>query len=246
MSRRLGALLLVCLTGITAAEAQIVRVGPLGGVRVRAPFVAVDVLPYGGGTRVRAPFTAVDTGLYQFDAGMPYYVPHAHALHYAVPVYPVAPIYPVPVYPALVHPELVYPEIVYPEPAYVAPPEHQMARPVNGSLPERLRAAAMRLSRSLSLRRDDGDVWQNYLAPQSIVDVIDQGMDPQSLRELLRNYDGVVANPALTSIRHASGFNETRQLLRQYVGEPAPVEMEQPEVERPEVGRRPVSVPVRL
>ena len=42
------------------AEAQIVRIGGLGGVRVRAPGVSVDVGPYGS-TRVRAPFTAVDS-----------------------------------------------------------------------------------------------------------------------------------------------------------------------------------------
>ena len=53
---------LVCWMVITAeqAEAQFVRVGPGGGVSVRAPFVHVEVGP-GGGTYVRAPFTSVVT-----------------------------------------------------------------------------------------------------------------------------------------------------------------------------------------
>ncbi|MFV2069125.1 MAG: hypothetical protein ACC645_19330 [Pirellulales bacterium] len=51
---------LVCcwlLIFVETSEAQLVRVGP-GGVRVRAPFVRVEVGPYGR-TYVRAPFTSV-------------------------------------------------------------------------------------------------------------------------------------------------------------------------------------------
>ena len=92
----------VCCTAFftmtSVAEAQILRIGPFGGVRVRAPFVSVDVLPNGGGTRVRAPFTAVNTG----PVGYPY----------AVPGYPTLPGYPVlPALPAL-------PTPFYPVPAY--------------------------------------------------------------------------------------------------------------------------------
>lgn len=63
MSRNLRVALLCVLAGLsvslTAAtcSAQRVRVGD--GVHVRAPFVRVDVYPYGG-VSVRAPFTAVD------------------------------------------------------------------------------------------------------------------------------------------------------------------------------------------
>ena len=46
--------------GAATADAQILRIGPHGGVSVRVPFVSVDVSPWGG-TRVRAPFTSVDT-----------------------------------------------------------------------------------------------------------------------------------------------------------------------------------------
>lgn len=78
------------------ADAQLVRVGPFGGVSVRVPFVSVDTLPFGGGTRVRAPLTAVDTGLfrpgfygYGFDYGRGYgYTPYSV---YRSPFYGYAP-----------------------------------------------------------------------------------------------------------------------------------------------------------
>lgn len=63
------------------AEAQIVRRYRGGGVAVRAPFVRVDVGPYGE-TSVRAPFVAVD------DPGSVYVGPRARRLRrplYAVP-----------------------------------------------------------------------------------------------------------------------------------------------------------------
>jgi hypothetical protein len=244
MTRWLGACLAACLIGAAAAEAQIVRIGPFGGVRVRAPFTSVDVLPYGGGTRVRAPFTAVDTGAFQYGAalryypGGAYYAGRAGALHYAAPLYPVdpilaMPIYPVPIYPVPVYPTPLYPELVYPEqpivePLHEHPPIQQLEQPLVGLLDDRLRAAALQLQQSLSLRRDDGDVWQNYLAPHAIVGVIDQAGDPQSLRELLRNYNGVVANPSLTSIRYANGFEETRRLLREFIERAAARELPPP------------------
>ncbi len=115
MQRWLAFLLVVCSSGIMVAEAQVVRVGPRGGVRIRAPFASVDVLPYGGGTRVRAPFTAVDTGYYRYGVGVPYYYAarpryySARPRHYAVPAYPVQPLLAVPAYPAPVYPEAVYP-----------------------------------------------------------------------------------------------------------------------------------------
>ncbi|QDT06677.1 hypothetical protein K227x_50930 [Rubripirellula lacrimiformis] len=112
------------------AEAQI-RIGPWGGVNIRAPFVAVDVLPFGGGTRVRAPFTAVDTRAYAVGArgiqrnyryaDRGYYGPSPYVYGPAavipvpipvpVPVYG-DPFYPVPIYgrPVLAAPDYVYVE----------------------------------------------------------------------------------------------------------------------------------------
>ncbi|MGI9472608.1 MAG: hypothetical protein ACR2NZ_13795 [Rubripirellula sp.] len=196
----------------SVADAQIVRWG-LGGVRVRAPFVAVDVAPYGG-ARIRAPFTAVDSRIY---GGYPYPP--------GVVVGPVPPIPPIPfpgiafgapVYPAPVYPAPVYPGVVYPQPA---PNQYQAARPSIGeSLPTQLRLAAEALARSLAVRQD-GDVWLDYLGPQQIIETIDLGRSPESLRTLVINYDGVMSNGSLAAIRSARGFAETRDLLKLFVSE---------------------------
>ena len=52
------ACLLVPSIFVASADAQLVRIGPWGGVRIRVPFVSVDVSPWGD-THVRAPFTDV-------------------------------------------------------------------------------------------------------------------------------------------------------------------------------------------
>ncbi|MDE0865880.1 MAG: hypothetical protein OSA98_19000, partial [Rubripirellula sp.] len=206
------------------ANAQFVRLGPAGGVRVRAPFVAVDVLPFGGGTRLRAPFTAVDTGFYRSYRFAP-----APLVIGAIPVlvpYPYATIA-VPAYPGFVYPPeylSYYPEVVYPEtgiPPRIGPGGvYRSARPgVIPPLPERLRDAAERLARTLSLR-EDGDVWLNYLGPQRIIENVDYSWSPETVHDLIINYDGVVTNGRLGSIQYARGFAETRDLLRQYLQTP--------------------------
>lgn len=200
------------------ASAQIVRIGGFGGVRVRAPFVSVDVLPYGGGARVRAPFTSVNTGAYGYG---PVYYGHRHPYHPPVTIYDPRP--PVAVLPVLPVPAVVpVPAVGYPvapAPVYAQP----VSPVVAATLSEQLRASAARLAQSLSYRRSDANVWLDYLGPQLIVDAIDRGDDPASLRGLVRNYDGVVGNGSLGSIRSASGFSETRALLKQYVSRPAQV-----------------------
>ncbi len=212
-------LLLVMLSSV--ADAQIVRVGPFGGVSVRAPFVSVDTSPWGG-TRVRAPFTSVNTGVYR-GWGYGYYGHVYHHHHYA-------PRYVVPVPPPVTVYRPVVPVTVYepvPVPVYQPPAYRSYSVPTAiGSadprlLAEQLRAAAVRLERSLSSRRDDSDVWLNYLQPRQIINAIDQGADPEGLRGLLANYDGVVGNVQLVSIRSARGFSETRSLLRQHIARSA-------------------------
>lgn len=61
----------IALGAAPDARGQLVRIGPLGGVSIRVPFVSVDVSPWGD-TRVRAPFTAVDA------PGRGYYHHHYH------------------------------------------------------------------------------------------------------------------------------------------------------------------------
>ncbi len=213
---------LIVLAVATTADAQLVRIGRFGGgVHVRALFVSVDVLPWGGGTRVRAPFTSVNTGVYgSYRYGYPsayysyrgYYVPGS-VIYDPVPVYPPATVYP---------PVTVYqPVPAYPAQGAAAPATRaESFRVTAAELNERLRTSAMRLSESLSRRRDDGDIWMNYLAPNRIVDAIDHNADPGTVRDLVANYDGVSANPQLGSISTASGFAETRALLRQFVSVP--------------------------
>lgn len=206
------------------ANAQFVRVGPAGGVRVRAPFVAVDVLPFGGGTRLRAPFTAVDTGFYRSYRFAP-----APLVIGAIPVLVPCPYATIAVlaYPGFVYPPeylSYYPEVVYPEtgiPPRIGPGGvYRSARPgVIPPLPERLRDAAERLARTLSLR-EDGDVWLNYLGPQRIIENVDYSWSPETVHDLIINYDGVVTNGRLGSIQYARGFAETRDLLRQYLQTP--------------------------
>ncbi|TWU39066.1 hypothetical protein Q31b_41480 [Novipirellula aureliae] len=65
------ALTLLVVPFVSNASAQLFHFGGFGGgVRIRAPFVAVDVDPWGG-ARVRAPFTAVDSGFGHPPLGPP-------------------------------------------------------------------------------------------------------------------------------------------------------------------------------
>jgi hypothetical protein len=199
-------------------QAQIVRIGGFGGVSVRAPFVGVDVFPYGP-TIVRAPFTRV------YSSGLPYgpIFPYRHGV-IGVPVFPpVASVVVVPSVPVVRVPVLAVPSVpsVVFEEEPILPQGYQVTRPsLDGHVSEDLRRAAIELQFSLS-RRHDGDVWLDYLAPGRIIQSIEQGEDPNSLRDLIMNYDGVVANGSLRPIHNALGFNQTRELLRVYVDLPA-------------------------
>jgi hypothetical protein len=231
--RSLPSLLVLMLVAIFLAEnakAQLVVVGRAGGVRVRAPFVSVDVLPFARGTHIRVPFATIDTGFYRsyrtrrFPPAVgvfPLPVPYPYAYPYAVASVPTFPVIAVPAYPNAYGYE--YPEVVYPGAAIVGQPVHEGAYSSNRPrlevpLPERLRGAAERLARTLSLR-EDGDVWLNYLGPQRIIENVDYGRSPSELQDLILNYDGVVSNGTLRSIQFARGFIESRDLLRQYLRE---------------------------
>ncbi len=212
---------------VSTAKAQVVVVGPAGGVRVRAPFVSVDVLPFHRGTRLRVPYAAINTGFYRSYRSLPPVprffplpVPYPYAV--AVPAYPVIA---VPAYPAVVYPEIPsyeYPSVIYPDVEVARQPVYgdviSSSRPrVELPLPERLRTAAEALARTLSLR-EDGDVWLNYLGPQRIIENVDYGRPASELQDLIINYDGVVSNGTLGSIQYARGFAASRDLLRQYLG----------------------------
>lgn len=79
-----------------------------------------------------------------------------------------------------------------------------------------LRAAANRLTQSLSRMRD-GEIWLNQLQPQRIVSTIDNSEFPGSLIDLVQHYDAVANTPRLVLVAEANGFRDTHQLLTQYV-----------------------------
>ena len=213
---------------LNTADAQVVVVGPAGGVRVRAPFVSVDVLSFHHGTRLRVPYAAINTGFYRSYRPLspstrffPLPVPYPYALK-AVSAYPVLA---VPAYPTVVYPEILsyeYPRLAYPDRHIARQYSYNGVISSKGPrlqlpLPERLRAAAETLARTLSLR-EDGDVWLNYLGPQRIIENVDYGRPASELQDLIINYDGVVSNGMLASIQYARGFATSRDLLRQYLG----------------------------
>ncbi len=220
---------LVSLVIVDSAQAQLVRVGPFGGVNISVPFVSVDVLPFGGGTRVRAPFTSVDTRLYAYAPyfGRPAFYGSGYYGHYHYPpIYP-EPIHPAPGYgwnvpayppPAYLHPAYPHPEYLQPEyPQYSDHDPAYAAQAGSESSVEQLRMSAMQLSHSFSTRRDDADIWLDYLRPEEIIATIDRGDSLRSLSELLKNYDGVAGNSELTSIWSIDGFWQTHRLLRELI-----------------------------
>ena len=213
---------------VSTAKAQVVVVGSAGGVRVRAPFVSVDVLPFHRGTRLRVPYAAINTGFYRSYRSLPpvpRFFPLPVPYPYAVAAVPAYPVIAVPAYPAVVYPEIPgyeYPRVIYPDVEVARQPLYgdviSSSRPrLELPLPERLRTAAETLARTLSLR-EDGDVWLNYLGPQRIIENVDYGRPVSELQDLIINYDGVVSNGTLGSIQYARGFAASRDLLRQYLG----------------------------
>lgn len=224
---------LICLATASVAEAQRVRVGPFGGVGVRLPRlgVSVDVLPFWGGTRVRAPFTAVDTGWYRYGYRTApygsYYAPRylAPSSYFEPSYYPDQSYGSPPSYAPGYSASAGYADAPSAPTGAVAPQPYDSqwapgdAAPSAGarslSLAEDLRAAAERLQYALAQRQDGGETWLAYLAPGQIIAAIDRGDSPGSLGNLLMNYEGVV-NSRL-NIRSADGFDQTHQLLRQWV-----------------------------
>lgn len=210
------------------AEAQVLVVRPAGGVRVRAPFVSVDVLPFHRGTRVRVPYAAINVGFYRSSRPLPpvaRFFPLPVPYPYAVAAAPAYPVIAVPSYPGFVYPEITsyqYPHVIYPDVEVASQPFYdgvvRSSRPrLEMPLPERLRMAAETLARTLSLR-EDGDVWLNYLGPQRIIENVDYGLPASELQDLIINYDGVVSNGTLGAIQYARGFAASRDLLGQYLG----------------------------
>ena len=182
----------------STASGQFVRFGPYGGVRIRAPFFAMDI----PGPPVPPPFAFVPRRPVVVAAPYPVYPVYAYpSVQYGVPI-------------------AVEPPVVVQRPTLQGQ-SYAAGRPVTppadlAALESQLWEAASRLMRSLAVQRDV-EVWSNYLAPDRIVAAIEQG-NPASLAQLTDHYDGVVANQQLAWLTRLDGFAATRSLLHQYLG----------------------------
>lgn len=188
-----------------SAEAQIVRRYAGGGVAVRAPFVRVDVGPYGG-TSVRAPFVAVD------DPGGVYVGRRRRFLRRQMYMAP---------------PEAVPQNAAQPDEAYAMRPTPAEARPLPTaeelaaldleSLVGTLRNLSAHLDYSLE-RFDKAAGWQQYLALPG--DALGSPGTKQMairldvLQKELARFDKVAAGAEFAKIAALPSFAPTHEALR--------------------------------
>lgn len=191
------------LAGAEMADAQIVRLGPGGAVRVRAPFVDVDVGP-GGSTRVRAPFTAVDTP--GFGPAFPRYERWADRMpsdraagRGSKRLRPLSP------------GEFSQGKVT--DPAQMSWLE----------LRRHTRAVAVRLENELR-RVADGTQWTASLRPGTVRDLLAEDSDQppnaatiDQLVAILQSYDALVESNGYPQIARLSGFREMREALGELV-----------------------------
>ncbi len=143
--------------------------------------------------------------------------------------------------PLVVRPAVPFPSYeLYQSPTAYTDNDATQLVPANpGDLAGQLRSAAQQLMRTLSLGQN-GDAWMTYLEPHQISQLVASG-NSAALRELLTRYDGVAGNPERKGVVAASGFSETRSLLRQYVSQPT--ELNEPLVNEPTVETLPLPEP---
>jgi len=151
----------------------------------------------------------------RYSTGDPFY----HTYRGSYPRGSIEPVFP-PSYPHYGRP-VIAPETRMPSPpvaglAYSRSDAGRRSVFADADVPDLLRAAANRLTASLSRMRD-GKVWLDQLQPQRIVAAIDQAEFPGVLADLVSRYNGVVNSPRLVLVAEANGFRDTHQLLAQYV-----------------------------
>lgn len=228
------------------ADAQYYRFGPRGGVSIRSPFFSMDVPSwspryYGPVVAVPpiAPLPSYRYYGYSYYPGYSYGYSRPPYGYLAVPgtsgfAIESRPSYAAPGYGNdVVDPYAYRGNVVKP----IDPADPYSAARVNIDpvrTADELRIAAERLRQSLAARRDDSDVWLDYLRPDAVIDALNETNEAQpelgaTLQELLGHYDGVAGNPELRSIATTAGFDQTRRLLRlwldrQHGGDPAPAE----------------------
>jgi len=179
------------------AEAQIVRRFAGGGVQIRAPFVRVNVGPYGG-TSVRAPLVAVDpggvrVGLRRRLAPMP------------------QPLGPQQVAPA----QAQIPSGGLPDGYVPFPTAEELAAMDDRALFTALSDLAYGLDVRLS-RLNTGTGWQRYLRiSDSVLVAPEENLD--QLVKTLGRFDSVSDNPEFAKIAGLPSFIATKAALRQVV-----------------------------
>lgn len=203
---------LVCgllLVGGTT-EAQFVRVGPGGGVSVRAPFVHVEVGP-GGSTYVRAPFTSVVTpGYARVAPRYGYYPPGT-----VVPGRKSTRLRPLTAEEYTQDDTTMLPRMAV-DPAQMDQRElRRHARAVAGRFENELRQTA------------DGAAWTSSLRPGTIRDLLaedtDRPLDSATVDQLtaiLQSYDALSDSQGYPQITQLSGFREMREVLRELTTPP--------------------------
>jgi len=189
----------------TPCEAQRVWVGD-GAVRVRAPFVSVDVVPYGG-VSVRAPFAAVDVPLRGYE-GPPMGDYDDHAYHAEVFAQPRAA------------------ETAFPSAAEL---RGMTSEQLNITLQDLSQRLHIRLQRF-----DTGQTWQNYLqlSPESIDPATPADKRAADLIELLERFHKIAADPQYPMIARLPEFQAMEAAVNEAVNRPEhPAESSAPAVE---------------
>lgn len=198
------------LASAEMAQAQIVGWGPDGTVRVRAPFVDVDVAP-GGSTRVRAPFTAVDT---------PGFVPFRPRFERRFDRGPVdrAPGRGLGGLRPLSADEYAQGTVSTSQKPVTDPAQMSWLE-----LRRHTRGVAVRLENELR-RVADGPLWTASLRPGTVRDLLaeDSGQPPNAatidqLAAILESYDALVDSDGYPQIARLSGFREMREALGEMV-----------------------------
>lgn len=151
----------------------------------------------------------------RYSTGDPFY----HSYHRPIHAGPQEPIFP-PSYPHYGRAGFIQEQPFANEPvaglAYSRRDANKQSVVADADVADLLRAAANRLSGSLSRMRD-GATWLRQLQPQRIIATIDSAEFPGVLTDLVDAYESVAQNPRLVLVAEANGFCDTHRLLLHYV-----------------------------
>lgn len=207
-----GLLISFVVAGLSnKVDAQVVRLGPWGGISIRGPGAAIDVGPFGGSIRA------------------------APGIRPRFPVPPAPPLPPFPGYlRPLPAPGFHLPGVALPRvgvDAQFSGPAHRWtgesaanaALRTTGSLQSleddqllrHLQQSSDRLAESLQ-RRDPGQVWSDFLRPHDLVRMLLDGESEQA-DEMLRRYEGVRHNRELAWVENLGGFTSVQEGLREWL-----------------------------